>query len=104
MQQSIIIIIITIIITIILPKKKQHQNEKTFTAFECREETSSYRLTIVFVVILIVIPFSKIYGVILYLEARRKSVLMSPSSMDRGRGREEFCFVLFFEEVHASMS
>lgn len=46
--------------------------KKTFTAFKCREETSSYRLTIVFVVILILIPFSKIYGVILYLEARRK--------------------------------
>lgn len=39
--------------------KKQNQNEK-FTVFQCREKTSSYRLTIVSVIILIILTFANV--------------------------------------------
>lgn len=58
MQQNIIIIIIiiTIIITIVPSRKpKEKKKKNSFTAFQCMEEPSSYRPTIVFVVIVIMI-------------------------------------------------
>lgn len=80
-------LLLLLLLLLFPPKKKQNQKEKLFHCVSVQGGTSSYRPTIVFVIILIIIVYCRTVS---RCQKEAKFVLLSLSRTDRGRGGEEF--------------